>query len=130
MLRRDILAGGASPFPLWLTVEPRSREEKHMSLRQEKLQKLVEIGGFADELALIAESMTDAFAVRSVGPGCRYKRAPWRALGGPDAVIGPCIQWGSGLGWPSNLARRGRCGRFAGLFAGAERDRWEARPID
>jgi hypothetical protein len=37
-----------------------------MSLRKEKLQKLVTIGGFADELALISESLLEPCAQQSV----------------------------------------------------------------
>lgn len=44
-----------------------------MSLRSEKLQKLVEIEGFADDLALIEASMTDrACPAICMNPDCSY----------------------------------------------------------
>lgn len=44
-----------------------------MSLRKEKLQKLIVIGGFADELALISESLLDAVCPAiCMNPECSY----------------------------------------------------------
>ena len=44
-----------------------------MSLRSEKLRKLVEIEGFADDLALIEASMTDSVCPAiCMNPDCSY----------------------------------------------------------
>lgn len=44
-----------------------------MSLRHDKLQKLIEIGGFADDLALIEKSMSDAVCPAiCMNPDCSY----------------------------------------------------------
>ena len=44
-----------------------------MSLQKEKLQKLIVIGGFADELALVRESLLDASCLAiCMNPECSY----------------------------------------------------------
>lgn len=44
-----------------------------MSLRKQKLKNLVEVGGFADELALISESLLDAVCLAiCMNPECSY----------------------------------------------------------
>jgi predicted Zn-ribbon and HTH transcriptional regulator len=44
-----------------------------MSLRREKLQKLIKIGGFVDELTRISESLLDAVCPAiCMNPDCSY----------------------------------------------------------
>ena len=44
-----------------------------MSLRSQKLQTLIEVGGYADELELVGESLVDAVCLAiCMNPECSY----------------------------------------------------------